>query len=116
MPGLLSQLFRGEPRLEKCLTNDGAHVLIGDQGPFVGMIQYAVLALEGGTLFGQELLREQYGPQTAKLVLAYKARRKIINFSYQTKPDNIVGKMTIRSLDTEMLAFETSQKLKVRRS
>src|SRR5262249_14872404 len=35
-----------------------------------------------------------------------KKKRNIINFSYQTHADDIVGKMTIRSLDTEMLAQE----------
>jgi hypothetical protein len=47
-----------------------------------------------------------YGPATAAAVLAYKQKRKIINFSYQTTADNIVGKMTMAALDKEMLAAE----------
>ncbi len=104
--GLVSELFRGDPRLEKCLIDDSAHVVRGDQGPFVAKIQYAVLVLEGGRIGPGELLARLYGPETAMAVLAYKSRRGIINAAYQTTPDNIVGKMTIRSLDVEMLAYE----------
>lgn len=112
MANLVSDLFRGDPRLEKCLLEDKAHVLKGDRGQFVALIQYAVLVLEpGASINGQELVQEVYGPDTAKAVLAYKTRRKIINTSYQKTADAIVGKMTIRSLDTEMRAFETREKM-----
>jgi hypothetical protein len=46
-----------------------------------------------------ELASGRYGASTAEAVLEYKRTRKIINFSYQTKADNIVGKMTIAALD-----------------
>jgi hypothetical protein len=112
MANLVSDLFRGEPRLEKCLLEDKAHVLKGDRGQYVALIQYAVLVLEPGTsIDGQELVREVYGADTAKAVLAYKTRRKIINPAYQTTADAIVGKMTIQRLDAEMLAFESREKL-----
>lgn len=39
-------------------------------------------------------------------MLAYKQKRLIINFTYQTKADDIVGKMTITALDAEMLQLE----------
>jgi hypothetical protein len=39
-------------------------------------------------------------------VLAYKRKRSIINFSFQTQADDIVGKMTVASLDKEMVEFE----------
>ena len=39
-------------------------------------------------------------------MLAYKAARGIINRAYQTVPDNIVGKMTITSLDNDMVPLE----------
>jgi hypothetical protein len=39
-------------------------------------------------------------------VLAYKKKRNIINRSYQTQADNIVGKMTIAALDKEVFAKE----------
>jgi hypothetical protein len=47
----------------------------------------------------------QYGTQTANAVLAYKRKRNIINYSYQTQADNIVGKMTITSLDKGLEAL-----------
>jgi hypothetical protein len=48
-----------------------------------------------------------YGTETARMVLAYKGPpRNIINKAYEDKPDPIVGKMTIRSLDQEMFDFE----------
>ncbi len=39
-------------------------------------------------------------------VLAYKKARNIINAAYQVQADDIVGKMTIKSLDDEMLALQ----------
>jgi hypothetical protein len=111
MAGLISELFRGDPRLAQCLVSDPHHVTPGTTGPFVGKIQFALLVLEGGSISGSEVQSERYGPDTAALVLAYKTKRRIINFAYQTKPDNIVGKMTIRSLDAEMLAFEMRERV-----
>ena len=43
-----------------------------------------------------------YGPATAAAVLAYKRKRSIINTSYQKTADNIVGIMTIQSMDREL--------------
>ena len=108
---LRSELFRGDSRLEKCLVSDPSHVTPGTIGPFVGKIQFALLVLEGGSISGSEIQSARYGPNTTALVLAYKTRRKIINFTYQTRPDNIVGKMTIKSLDAEMSAFEMRERL-----
>ena len=69
--------------------------------------------LEGGQISAFELQKKFYGPDTARLVLAYKTRRKIINKSYQTKADNIVGKMTIQKLDEEMVAAESAERLRM---
>lgn len=107
---LKSELFRGDPRLEKVLVSDAAHVVIGDRGEFVSKIQFAALLLGGGRIGPAELFHQQYGPETAGVVLRYKADRKIINLAYQKTPDNIVGKMTIRSLDNEMRAYEARQR------
>lgn len=109
--GLKSELFRGSLRLQKVLRNDSDHIVRGDQGDFVSRIQYAVLVLEGGRIGPGELQSRLYGLETARVVLAYKTRRRIINPAYQTTPDDIVGKMTIRALDREMLAFETKERL-----
>jgi len=106
---LKSKLFNGDARLAACLVDHAKHVTQGDRGPHVGKIQCAVLALEGGAISGRELAESRYGRTTATAVLAYKTRRKIINFSYQTKPDDIVGKMTIRSLDNEMVVVELNE-------
>ncbi|MBL8821841.1 MAG: peptidoglycan-binding protein [Planctomycetia bacterium] len=114
--GLLSASLRGDPRLERTLRNDAQHVVPGDRGEFVSLIQNAVLTLEGGNIGPDELRAQLYGTQTAKAVLAYKTRRKIINPAIQTTPDNIVGKLTIRSLDLEMLAFEVQERLSASRN
>lgn len=112
MAGLQSELFRGDPRLERCLISDPAHVLRGDRGDFVSKIQFAVLVLAGGAICGSEIDGQLYGPDTAKAVLEYKRKRKIINHSYQTQADDIVGKMTIRALDTEMALQEQLDRLR----
>jgi hypothetical protein len=70
------------------------------------LIQSALCMLDGAGISGDEQARQFYGQGTAMAVLNYKKKRKIINYSYQTSPDDIVGRMTIRSLDTEMLAYE----------
>lgn len=48
-----------------------------------------------------------YGPSTASAVLRYKERRNIIKHGYQTRADNFVGKLTIASMDKELLIAET---------
>jgi peptidoglycan hydrolase-like protein with peptidoglycan-binding domain len=53
-----------------------------------------------------ELRTQTYGPSTAAAVLAYKQRRNIGNYAYETKADNIVGKMTITRMDSDMLVAE----------
>jgi hypothetical protein len=109
---LKSELFRGDSRLAKTLVSDPHHVVPGDRGEFVSLIQNAVLVLEGGEISAHELQSRLYGPDTAKIVLAYKTRRQIINKAYQKTADNIVGKMTIRKLDEEMVAFETAERVR----
>src|SRR4051812_34712667 len=106
MSGLKSELFSGDERLEKCLVEDAAHVVKGDQGVHVGKIQYAVLVLQRGSIQISEIRQMLYGDQTAAMVLAYKTQRSIINTNYQATADNIVGKMTIRSLDDGMVEYE----------
>ena len=110
METLKSELFRGDHRLAKTLVSDPDHVVPGARGEFVSRIQNAVLVLEGGQISAHELQSKLYGPDTAKLVLAYKTRRQIINKTYQKTADNIVGKMTIQSLDKEMVVFEAAER------
>lgn len=47
-----------------------------------------------------------YGPATAAAALSYKQKRNIVNRSYQTQADNIVGKMAIAAMYKELLANE----------
>jgi hypothetical protein len=100
---LQSDLFKGDPRLESCLINDAAHVKQGAVGDYVSKIQVALLRIDSLLVDPSELRAKWYGPSTAAAVLAFKRKRGIINYSYQTEPDNIVGKMTIAALDREML-------------
>ena len=99
---LTSALFRGDSKLEAAAISDPAHIVPGARGDHVRKIQVALNTLDGAGLDTDGA----YGPGTAAAVLAYKRKRSIINTSYQTQADNIVGKMTVASLDQEMLARE----------
>jgi hypothetical protein len=103
---LESKLFRGDRALEAAAVLDSAHVTPGSAGPHVLKIQAALTLLDAAIITLDEVERALYGPSTAHSVLAYKQKRNIINRSYQTQADNIVGKMTIASLDREMLKHE----------
>ncbi len=101
---LRSNLFRSDRALEACLLRDAAHVTPGAVGDHVSKIQLALEDLDGAKIAAAEKTARRYGPSTTAAVLAYKRKRKIINFSYQSQADNIVGKMTIKRLDDEMFA------------
>lgn len=99
---LQSQLFRGDPKLEAAAESDPAHIGPGATGEHVRKIQLGLIQLDGAAIDPDG----KYGPATAAAVLAYKQKRNIINPTYQTQADNIVGKMTITALDKEMSANE----------
>jgi hypothetical protein len=103
---LRSFLFKNDPRLEACLRENAAHVLLGADGEHVAKIQAAIYIAAGPKIAPREVASAIYGPSTAKAVLKYKTDRQIINHSYQTKPDDIVGKMTIAALDAEVWRAE----------
>ena len=107
---LQSKLFRGDPKLEAAAVLDTAHITIGARGEHVLKIQYALTVLDGVNIAEDGA----YGAETAAAVLAYKRKRNIINRSYQTQADDIVGKMTMVSLDTEMLRHEIVPRAPVR--
>ncbi|MGA2254363.1 MAG: hypothetical protein ABSG53_06865 [Thermoguttaceae bacterium] len=98
----MSNLFKDSTALNACLVSDSAHVTPGAVGDHVHRIQVALLDLDGLSIDTSELAANRYGPSTAASVLAYKRKRKIINRAYQNAEDNIVGKMTIATLDKEM--------------
>jgi peptidoglycan hydrolase-like protein with peptidoglycan-binding domain len=99
---LKSQLFRGDAKLEAAAVSHPAHIEPGARGDHVRKIQLALNRLDDAGLDTDGI----YGRGTADAVLAYKQKRGIINRSYQTQADNIVGMMTIAALDTEMAASE----------
>ncbi len=101
---LKSYALQGNKRFELCATAHAHHIAPGDAGPHVGTLQQCLLVLDACRIDQGELKNTKYGKSTAEAVLAYKTKRKIINKSYQSAPDNIVGIMTIKSLDDEMVA------------
>ncbi|MCK0195932.1 hypothetical protein MWN34_03305 [Ancylobacter sp. 6x-1] len=103
---LVSKLLSGDSRLQNCLVSDPAHVTPGSKGPYVSLIQKALILLDGLQIDDAELRQGVYGPSTAAAVVAFKTRRGIINRAYQQTVDDIVGKMTIAALDREMAARE----------
>jgi hypothetical protein len=100
---LQSKLLTGDPALEACLIRDSAHVTPGASGDHVAKIHTALLIIDGLAIHPDELRTRTYGKSTVKAVLAFKSKRRIINFSYERQVDNIVGKMTIAALDKELL-------------
>jgi len=103
---LQSKLFRGDSKLEACLVHDSAHIKEGAVGEHVSKIHTALFAIDGLSVAPDELRTYTYGTSTARAVLAFKTKRKIINYSYERRVDNIVGKMTIAALDKEMFRKE----------
>ena len=103
---LKSNLFRGDRALEACLVDHTAHICEGAVGSHVSKIHTALFVVDGLTVSANELRSHCYGNSTAAAVLLFKMRRNIINSTYQTQPDNIVGKMTIERLDSEMFVKE----------
>jgi hypothetical protein len=87
-------------------VSDPAHVTQGQRGDHVGLIQYALMRVLVADLPQAETSAKLYGPATAAAVLRYKRALGIINRSYQNKADNIVGKMTMKSLDKSMWVLE----------
>jgi hypothetical protein len=110
---LQSQLFRGDPKLEAAAVSPQAHILPNSVGAHVGKIQQALIAVDDAAIDSGELAVRRYGPSTADAVLSYKTKRNIINRSYQTQADNIVGIMTMASLDKEMVQQEQTTTITV---
>lgn len=109
---LQSKLFRGDAALEACLVDDRAHVVEGTRGPHVPKIQRALAVQDGALIAVEEVTAARYGRTTVNAVLDYKRDRRIINYSYQTQADNIVGKMTIAFLDRAMTEIENAPPLR----
>ena len=103
---LRSRLFAGDRRLEACLVDDKAHLTRGTSGDFVSKVHTALFLVDGLNVDATELRTQVYGSSTAAAVLAYKRKRHIVNPAYQQTEDDIVGKMTVASLDSEVALRE----------
>lgn len=106
---LRSDELKDDPKLEACATTPGtsAHLAIGTApGPHIVKIQLAIERLRpsGPAISAEEKSAMSYGPTTAAAVLNYKSTHvpPIVNTSYQSAPDNIVGQMTIRAIDDDL--------------
>lgn len=104
---LRCDLLAGDTKLEAAAVSNPAHILRGAAGPHVRKIQKALMSIDNAQISKQELSTKTFGPTTEKAVLAYKRKRHIINTAYQKEADPIVGIMTMRSLDEEMLKFQS---------
>lgn len=103
---LVSRLLSGNGRLQKCSVENPSHVQNGDKGEHVRLIQLALMVLDNADIADSEFSSSTYGPTTKDAVLAYKTKRSIINYSYQSKADAVVGIMTVRAMDAELAARE----------
>jgi peptidoglycan hydrolase-like protein with peptidoglycan-binding domain len=103
---LRSELFLASRELQACLTSDAAHVAPGARGEPVALIQSALVRLGVLDVDAARIEARTYGPRTAAAVLAYKRQFNIVNRAYQNSADNIVGKMTISSLDHGIAALD----------
>ena len=104
---LTSKWFAGNDRCQQCAAVDAKHIAKGDSGLHVFLIQQALSLLDESRIESEEMDQWRYGASTSAAVLRYKQARNIINRSYQQQADDIVGKMTIVSLDDGMRGFET---------
>jgi hypothetical protein len=108
---LFSSILRNDPRLQACQTKDASHLTEGTTGPHVKRVQTALFVLDGLKVDREEERSQRYGKSTASAVLQFKTKRHIINHKYQSRPDNIVGKMTIAALDAELWRKEAQREL-----
>jgi hypothetical protein len=99
---LTCALFSGDRQLQACAISHAAHVKLGARGTHVSRVHVALTLLGHGPIDPGEWREGCFGASTAAAVLAYKRSRAIVNRAYQQQPDEIVGVMTICSLDTEL--------------
>lgn len=103
---LRSDLFLASRELQACLASDAAHVAPGARGQHVALIQSALVRLDVLDADAARIEARTYGPRTAAAVLTYKREFNIVNRAYQNSADNIVGRMTISSLDHGIAALD----------
>jgi hypothetical protein len=77
IPGRLrSKLFRGDRRLEACLSDNASHMTPGAVGDHVTKIQTALTLLGEPHIAASEITTKTYGPTTASAVLAREKTRQ----------------------------------------
>ena len=103
---LRSELFSDSRELQACLVSDASHVVPGARGDHVARIQSALVRLRVLEADDARAEAGHYGPRTTEAVLTYKRAFKIINRSYQNSADNVVGRMTIASLDQAIFVLD----------
>jgi hypothetical protein len=108
---LRSSLFSQDPRHLACQTTNAGHYTRGQSGTHIADVQAVLNLLDDLFIEPSEQEAQLYGASTAAAVLAFKRKRRIINPSYQSKEDDIVGIMTMTALDNELAAFEAKAAL-----
>ncbi len=101
---LMSQLFSGDLKIEAAAVSDPARIMQGARGDHVARIQTALILLDGAAITADGA----FGPMTAAAVLKFKTARDIVNRTYQTQADSVVGKMTVAVMDAELVALENA--------
>lgn len=110
-----STMFAGNQRLRDCSQKNSFHIVPGERGPHVQLIQNALVSLLYHTVLSEteqraldkEVEQSFYGPRTAKVVVHYKrSQTPMLLGPGQTVPDNIVGIRTISKLDDDVKAFD----------
>jgi hypothetical protein len=103
---LISEHFKYDERLQDCLINNASHVMFGDSGEYVRLIQNALILLDEAYIDESELETLTYGSFTADAVKQFKGPPRNILGPGQIQPDDIVGKRTIKQLDKEMFDLQ----------
>ena len=107
-----SKHFSGNAALEACLVKDSPHVVLGAD---VGRTwRRSSRRYSPSMAFdrGLRVHRRDLWPDDRCCCAQVQETHDIINRSYQQQADNIVGKMTIDSLDKGMLAAERTRKFR----
>jgi hypothetical protein len=109
---LQSELFSGDAKLNDALNVPLKHITPGSSGPHVSKIHTALGRLVPNVAIAQnELDSKTYGDTTTEAVKAYKRSHvpPIINIAYQNTVDGIVGQMTIKALDRDLIDSKDSR-------
>jgi hypothetical protein len=108
---LRSELFKGDTKLEDALNIPLKHITQGASGPHVAKIHTALGRLVPNVEIAKsDLDSATYGLSTTEAVKAYKRSHAppIVNFAYQNTVDGIVGQMTVKALDDDLIGSKNA--------